>query len=108
MPHIEAGPRMAPPVSEPSAPAQRPAATATPEPEEEPARARGTSRARRPARQRTPPAAAGGRRGGPARLFPGVAPGGKAPIPRGGPEGPLVHGDLAEHHPPPRVQPLGD
>jgi hypothetical protein len=43
---------MDPPVSEPSAPAQRPAATATPEPEEEPAGARVTSHGLRPVGKR--------------------------------------------------------
>mgnify|MGYP005807340105 CR=1 FL=1 len=37
MPHTPAGPRIEPPVSEPIAPAQRPAATAAPEPLDEPA-----------------------------------------------------------------------
>src|SRR4051794_7164046 len=36
MPHQAAGPRIEPPVSEPIAPMHRPAATAAPEPEDEP------------------------------------------------------------------------
>src|SRR5262245_55387462 len=36
MPHEAAGPRIEPPVSEPVAPAHRPAATATPDPLDEP------------------------------------------------------------------------
>ena len=36
MPQSEAGMRIEPPVSEPSAPGQRPAATATPDPEDDP------------------------------------------------------------------------
>src|SRR6267143_50486 len=47
-PVIDAGPRIEPPVSEPSAPAHSPAAAATAEPDDEPAGARRTSHGLRP------------------------------------------------------------
>src|SRR4051812_26519083 len=49
-PHIAVGPRTEPPVSEPRAPAQSPAAAAAPEPDDEPEVIRSTFQGLRPVR----------------------------------------------------------